>query len=139
MTTLLTTIDSDRPLRLVDAAAARGLTVSTLRTEAKRGRLVIWRVAGKDWTSLAEIDRMFERCRVTPQEPDFGLDQREKMKTAISASPSGSSRTESDKLALDAVMATMLKLKNSSRRTSPKNTSQNVVSGRFQKSASSTS
>lgn len=56
-------------LRLAKAAELSGLAISCLRREAARGRLVIWRVGGKDWTSLAEIDRMFELCRVEPKQP----------------------------------------------------------------------
>lgn len=62
---------SDKPepsarIRLAKAAEITGVSVSSLRTEARRGRLVIWRVAGKDWTSLAEIDKMFDLCRIQP-------------------------------------------------------------------------
>jgi hypothetical protein len=46
-------IDNDTPQRLGVVAAQFGLTAAALRTEAKRGRLVISRVAGKDWTSVA--------------------------------------------------------------------------------------
>ena len=40
-------VDNDAPLRLGVVAAQFGLTAAALRTEAKRGRLVISRVAGK--------------------------------------------------------------------------------------------
>ena len=60
-------IDNDTPQRLGVVAAQFGLTAAALRTEAKRGRLVISRVAGKDWTSVAEVREMFARCRVTPE------------------------------------------------------------------------
>ncbi len=66
-------IDNDTPQRLSVVAAQFGLTAAALRTEAKRGRLVISRVAGKDWTSVAEVNRMFGLCRSTPKESDFWL------------------------------------------------------------------
>jgi hypothetical protein len=59
-------VDNDAPMRLGVVAAQFGLTAAALRTESKRGRLVISRVAGKDWTSVAEVQRMFGLCRVAP-------------------------------------------------------------------------
>lgn len=61
-------ITADTPLRLDIAAALKfpdgSIGASSLRTEAARGRLVTWRVAGKDFTSLREIDHMMDRCIV---------------------------------------------------------------------------
>jgi hypothetical protein len=61
-------ISSGTPLRL-DVAAALAypdgpMTASGLRREAARGRLAIERTAGKDYTTLAAIERMRELCRV---------------------------------------------------------------------------
>jgi hypothetical protein len=93
-------MSQDTPIRLAEAAGKRGLTVSSLRTEARRGRLTVWRVAGKDWTSLAEIDRMFEKCRVPPKEPIYGLGQLAAMDSAGSSeTPAGLSKTEDARLA----------------------------------------
>ena len=66
-------IHTDTPLRL-DAAAALAypdgsMTGSGLRREAKRGRLVIERTAGKDYTTLGHINRMRERCRLDTKAP----------------------------------------------------------------------
>lgn len=91
------TRDQDTPVRLAEAAKHRGLTISALRTEAQRGRLTIWRVAGKDWTSLSEIDRMFALSRVAPKAPIYGLEDHE----------------ESARLALDAALLRAKKLKES--------------------------
>src|SRR3974390_3193877 len=67
-------ISPDTPLRLKVAAALAypdgSMTASGLRREAKRGRLVIERTAGKDYTTLAAIKRMRGLCRVNPKEPD---------------------------------------------------------------------
>lgn len=55
-------VDPDVPLRLADAVRYAfphgGLTVSALRTERDRGRLVIERISGKDFTTLRAIEEM---------------------------------------------------------------------------------
>ena len=56
------------PLRL-DAAAQiaipdGSISVSALRREAAAGRLTIYRIAGKDYTTLADIEEMKTSCRV---------------------------------------------------------------------------
>jgi hypothetical protein len=66
--------DRNVPLRLAVAAKiafpAGGMTVAGLRKEAARGRLVSYRIAGRDFTTLAEIDEMIRRCRSIPRAPD---------------------------------------------------------------------
>src|SRR5262245_25809339 len=68
--------DPDAPLRLkvaADVAFPDGsMTASGLRREADRGRLVIERIAGKLYTTLAEIERMRTLCRVEARVPAFG-------------------------------------------------------------------
>ncbi|WP_245447491.1 excisionase [Methylobacterium sp. 17Sr1-1] len=65
-------ISDDAPLRLADAARlafpAGGMTAASLRREAAKGRLTIERIAGKDFTTLAAIERMRELCRLPPKE-----------------------------------------------------------------------
>ncbi len=60
-------VDNDAPLRLARAAEIAfpdgSMTASGLRKEAARGRLVIERIAGKDYTSLAAIADMRVACR----------------------------------------------------------------------------
>jgi len=68
-------IDDHAPLRLA-AACARAfpngdMTVHGLRKEAKRGRLTIWRIAGKDFTTIAAIKEMLELCRVQASRQDY--------------------------------------------------------------------
>jgi hypothetical protein len=64
-------IKVDTPLRLSVAAALAfpdgSMTASGLRREAARGRLVIERIAGKDFTTLANINRMshLQNCGFT--------------------------------------------------------------------------
>lgn len=63
-----TGIDPSAPLRLQTAAKVAfpdgSMSASGLRREAARGRLVIERIAGKDFTTLANIQKMRELCRV---------------------------------------------------------------------------
>jgi hypothetical protein len=69
-------VKPDTPLRLDVAAALAfpdgSMGASGLRKEAGRGRLVIERVAGKDYTTLAAIERMRELCRFHPKARDSG-------------------------------------------------------------------
>src|ERR1035441_7682302 len=69
-------VKPDTPLRLSVAAAVAfpdgTMTASGLRKEAARGRLVIERIAGKDYTTLANIERMRELCRVEVRVRDSG-------------------------------------------------------------------
>lgn len=61
------------PLRLAVAAAVAfpdgSMTASGLRRECARGRLIIERIAGKDYTTLFYIERMRELCRVEAKVP----------------------------------------------------------------------
>ena len=69
-------VGPDAPLRLEVAAALAypdgSMTASGLRKEARKGRLVIERTAGKDYTTLAAIEEMRALCRVHPKDRDFG-------------------------------------------------------------------
>ncbi len=60
-------VDNDAPMRLAHAVKVAfphgGMTVSGLRKEAAKGRLVIERIAGKDFVTLAAITDMRAACR----------------------------------------------------------------------------
>src|SRR5690606_32602719 len=94
----------DTPLRLADAVRFAfphgGMTVAGLRKEAGRGRLTVWRIAGKDFTSLAAIEGMKEACRVVANRQGCGSGQPQK-----TADPFGSSSTAESRLALAAARA----------------------------------
>jgi hypothetical protein len=111
-------IDNDTPQRLAVVAAQFGQTAGALRTEARRGRLVISRVAGKDWTSVVEVQRMFNLCRVMPEAPTYGLDQ-----PASAATPrSGLSETMDTSIALASAWASVEKLRRRLPNTRPAST-----------------
>jgi hypothetical protein len=69
-------VDRDAPLRLAEAVQIAfprgGITVSGLRREIVRGRLVAEEIAGKQFTTLNNIGRMRELCRVVAKDPVCG-------------------------------------------------------------------
>ena len=73
-------IDPDAPLRVDFAAKVAfphgGLTAAGLRKEIRRGRLPFEMIAGKQYVTLNDIQRMREQCRVAEKVPDCGKDQR---------------------------------------------------------------
>ena len=106
-------VDPDLPLRLSTAAAIAfpGGTMSAcgLRREAARGRLVIERIAGKDFTTLANIQHMRELCRVEARGHASGVVQ-----PARAVKPSGSLKTQASNTPQDALQ-TRLTLSRQSR------------------------
>ena len=91
-------ITPDTPLRLADAVKIAfpmgGMTVAGLRRERDRNRLVVEKVAGKEFTTLAHIERMRELCREEARGLDFSL--RPPAETRAERSPTkqpGSSET----------------------------------------------
>src|ERR1700731_4753797 len=87
----------DAPLRLSIAAKLAfpdgSMTASGLRREANRGRLRIERVAGKDFTTLNDIKRMRELCRVPAKELGSTNEKHDTAATSSLPKLSGSSRT----------------------------------------------
>src|SRR5829696_9068177 len=74
-TGFLPTFGKDTPMRLSKAARLAfpdgSVTATALRKEAKRGRLVIERIAGRDFTTMQHIEEMRKKCRVEPRAPAF--------------------------------------------------------------------
>jgi hypothetical protein len=93
-------VPRDAPIRLSTAARLAfpdgAMTVSGLRREALRGRLVVERIAGKDFTTLANIDHMRELCRVQTREPDCSSATHVSKEKSLSLKPSGSSKMAAD-------------------------------------------
>jgi hypothetical protein len=97
----------DRPLRLALAASIAfpdgSMTASGLRREAQRGRLVIERIAGKDYTTIAAIEKMREQCRVEAKGPASGCGGSSTIEPAGSRTRRyGSSKTANIERARDA-------------------------------------
>jgi len=91
-------ITANTPLRLADAVEIAfpmgGMTVAGLRRERNRNRLVVEKIAGKEFTTLAHIERMRELCRDEAKEPGFTL--RPPAETSVERLPTkqpGSSET----------------------------------------------
>lgn len=116
-------ISDDTPLRLDIAARLMfpdgSIGLSSLRREVAKGRLQVWRIAGKDMTTLSEIRNMVTRCLVSPSPPAYGSGQ-----VPPTENPSGSSSTEDDTQALAAALMKARRLKKSSQTTSPESASQ---------------
>lgn len=119
------TVADDTPLRL-DAAAKLAfpdgsMTVSGLRREAKRGRLVVERIAGKDYTTLAYINQMREQCRIEARGPVSISDERGVTRPA-DILRSGLSSTAKISAARDALRTILQEPRKPSRAISPPNT-----------------
>ena len=103
-------------ITLKDAASHFGYTVSTLRAEADRGRLTIYKIGKKYYTTPADIREMVQKCRVDQKARDF---------TSIRSANSGLSETERSASALARAKETVAKLKGSSHGTSAISISRN--------------
>lgn len=110
-------VGPDDPLRL-DTAAQLGfpdgsMKASGLKTEARRGRLVIFKVAGKTYTTLGDINRMRELCRAQGEGRGYGCAApAETSREESRILPFGSSATVNTKQALDAATTIVEALKN---------------------------
>jgi hypothetical protein len=113
-------ITASTMLRLETAARIAfpdgSLSLSAMRREAARGRLTTYRIAGKDFTTLADIEELKTTCRVQAKVRDCTS-----RKPKIDAG-SGSSVTASEPSALAALRATAQALKQSLPPTSPQST-----------------
>jgi hypothetical protein len=121
-------IADDAPLRLGVAAALAypdgSMTASGLRREAKRGRLVIERTAGKDYTTLRNIEHMRERCRVEAGGLVSGCAEPNTIGLDNSHTPqSGSLKTVPTGKARDAALMIVERLRQHSPLTSPRSIS----------------
>src|SRR6476620_10687831 len=119
-------ICEDAPLRLDVAAALAfpdgSMTGSGLRRESMRGRLLIERTAGKDYTTLANIERMRQLCRVEARALASGLDQKRPRTESSAAGQAGSSSMAAGISPRDALRTRLSKPSTSSPTTSPAST-----------------
>jgi hypothetical protein len=121
-------VGPDTPLRLDVAAALAypdgSMTGSGLRKEAGRGRLVIERTAGKDYTTLRNIEEMRALCRVEAKGRIYGCVERSTIEPVGSPMPlCGSSRTADTAKAQDAAQMIVDELRRHSPATSGANIS----------------
>ncbi|WP_457811294.1 hypothetical protein [Sinorhizobium meliloti] len=81
--------DPNAPMRLKDiipiAFPHGGISPAGLRREAKRGRLRLMRIAGKDFTTLAAIEEMQRLCVVEPEQKEQALHPGDRSKAALAA------------------------------------------------------
>ena len=107
----------DEPITLADACTLyprAKLKVSTLRAEAGRGRLDIFRIGRRDYTTPAAMIEMVRRCR----DEDC-----RRASTSIRQDASGSSETEKRASAQAALSQAVQVLRSSSPNTSARSTS----------------
>jgi hypothetical protein len=98
-------LDDDEPITLAEACKLfprAKLTVWTLRAEAQRGRLDIFRLGKRDCTTPASLREMVKRCQE---------ENRRRASTSMSRATSGSSAMERTHAALAAANETLRKLK----------------------------
>lgn len=109
----------DDAITLKDAAQHFGYSVSTLRAEAGRGRLTIYKIGKRYYTKPADIRKMVELCRVE-----------QKAHACIVIRRAASTSSETARASLDSAQQALLKLRNTSRNTSQPNTAQRQARGR---------
>lgn len=102
----------DDTITLKDAAQHFGFSVYTLRTEADKGRLTIYKIGQRYYTTPADIKEMVNRCRV---------EQKGRASTLIRAGSNGPSETERASSALAAAKESAERLKSISRSTLGRN------------------
>src|SRR5215467_2523074 len=120
-------VADDAPLRLEVAAALEypdgSMTASGLRREAARGRLVIERTAGKDYTTRAAIREMRRLCQLSVKVQGSGSGQRAGTRPGgLSGRPLTSSSTPGSITPQDALRAKLIARSASSQSTSPAST-----------------
>jgi hypothetical protein len=103
------TIDEDAPITLADAAKRFGFKVATLRAEASRGNLTIYKIGKRYYTTLNDVRAMVQNCRV--QNPRQGF-------TSTRDASNGLSETARASSARAALNMSIERLKSSSRATS---------------------
>jgi hypothetical protein len=102
--------DDPLALTLKHAAERYGFTVATLRAEAGRGRLALYRIGKRLYTTPADIREMVQSCREEPKAPAFTVTRR-----AVNTS------LETDRASLDLAQQVLLRLRSTSRNTSRPN------------------
>ena len=120
-------IGPDEPILLKAAAEIAfpdgSMGVSGLRRERDRGNLIVERICGREYVTLAEIGRMREKCRARRRVPDYTCDQSGEAPTeGLSSDPPTSSETAASCARRDLLLQTLNGLKGPSANTSAKST-----------------
>jgi hypothetical protein len=108
----------ERPITLAEAAAEYRMTVSTLRAEAGRGRLDIFRIGRRDYTTAQAMRDMVRKCQDAA---------RLRASTSIQSETHGQSETERSQSAQAALSQTVAALKAGLPRISGKNTNRRAA------------
>ena len=108
----------ERPLTLKEAGDLYRLKVSTLRAEAARGRLDIFRLGKRDYTTLESLRSMVRKCQE---------EGRRRASTSTQGGDSGLSATEQASSAQAALKQTVTALKQGLPRISDRSTSRTAV------------
>jgi hypothetical protein len=91
-------MSDEHPITLASAAKEFGFTVPTLRAEAERGRLTVYKIGRRLYTTRHDIFEMVEACRVRRKAQGY---------TSIRDGKSGLSETERASSARAALRATL--------------------------------
>ncbi len=80
----------DRPITLAEAADLYRLKISTLRAEASRGRLDVFRIGRRDYTTLEALQTMVRKCRDAtrfraPISPEDAVSETDRISSAQAA------------------------------------------------------
>lgn len=112
-------MNDDRPITLLEACALYGstFTPSTLRAEAGRGRLVIFRIGRRDYTTAQAMQYMVRKCQDAA---------RVQGSTSTRQETNGLSETDRISSAQAALNQTVQALKKGLPNTSGKNTNRSV-------------
>ena len=108
----------ERPLTLREAADLYRLKISTLRAEGARGRLDIFRLGKRDYTTLESLRSMVRKCQE---------EGRRRVSTSTQGGDSGLSETERVSSAQAALKQTVTALKQGLSRISGRSTNRTVV------------
>jgi hypothetical protein len=128
-------ITPDTKLRLAKAAELAfpdgSISASALRAEARRGRLEIWTIANKQFTTLRAIEEMTDKCRDKLKDSGSTLPPRAGETASCISGSRGSLETERIKSAQASLHLTAQKLSVSARapsRNSPNTLGPNTKS-----------
>lgn len=106
----------DDPITLKAAAADFGVPFGVLKANGIAGKLEIYKLGTRYYTTPNAVRNWVQSCRVEPKAPGFTLTRR---------ASNGSSATDRVSSALAAARETAAKLKSSSRNTSAQSTGPN--------------